>query len=160
MAIMMGGRPTGFFFISARASETTYDVCHGCERVNTVNKTATMMAFAFLLFAASLDTRAWGQDFEGWCYPDSGEFGFHLPIEPGKENARPAEAGCTMTSPVPIRGMSAILYDTKCNFDGAKYPPYREMLVRTQDGALLLSGDSPDGLVGVVRLVRCDAPIQ
>ncbi|MCC5985881.1 MAG: hypothetical protein JJU42_16110 [Rhodobacteraceae bacterium] len=56
---------------------------------------------------------------------------------------------CTLSDPVDVRGMDAVLYDATCEGEGETYT-YRMMLHRTFDGIAVIS----EGVAS--NLIRCE----
>ncbi|AHM05212.1 hypothetical protein roselon_02925 [Roseibacterium elongatum DSM 19469] len=59
------------------------------------------------------------------------------------------ENACTLTDPVEVRGMDAMLFDTQCNGEGVAYDGGRVMLMATRAGIAIISDGS------VVEWTRC-----
>ena len=68
---------------------------------------ATILSLAFTPLAS--------QDLSGWCYPVNECMGEQIPLGSGSYNT--CEETCTLTNPVPVRGMEATLYDEVCQGD-------------------------------------------
>ena len=69
-----------------------------------------------VIFSASLFSgAASAQDLRGWCYPVNECMGEQIPVGSGSYNT--CEETCTLTNPVPVRGMEATLYDEVCQGD-------------------------------------------
>jgi len=112
---------------------------------------AAIVACFTLMGSTSL---AFAQDYTGWCFK----------VEPGgclEEDIRiegrryyTCESTCTLTNPVPVRGLDAVLFDVVCNGDwGSRID--REIFLKYRDGfdreKLMNIGRS-----GAEELVRCD----
>ena len=69
-----------------------------------------------VIFSASLFSgAASAQDLRGWCYPVNECMGEQIPVGSGSYNT--CEEICTLTNPVPVRGMEATFYDEVCQGD-------------------------------------------
>jgi hypothetical protein len=59
------------------------------------------------------------------------------------------ESSCTLTDPVTVDGMDAVLFDTACMGEGTEYDGGRVMLMATRDGLAIIRDGS------VVEWTRC-----
>ncbi|AZL59777.1 hypothetical protein EI545_13595 [Tabrizicola piscis] len=84
---------------------------------------------------------------EGWDCQSVGQDGGALAVQgdvfTGVENQ------CSLTNPVPVTGMDAILYDAQCAGEGESYS-YRIMLMRLPEGIAVIQ----DGSVSELRTCR------
>lgn len=81
---------------------------------------------------------------EGWDCRSVGSDGGALAVREGVFHG--VESACQLTNPVEVNGMSAVLYDAKCNGEGESYAK-RMMLMRVPEGLAVVE----DGFVTVLR---------
>jgi len=117
---------------------------------------AAIVACFTLIGSTSL---AFAQDYTGWCFDveEGGCLSDDIRIEGRRYDT--CESTCTLTNPVPVRDLNAVLFDVVCKGDWGslttreiflKYPPADTDYPDSQQKLMKI------GRYGAEELVRCD----
>jgi len=154
-----GGRPkeTGLQTNPVISPPTLSEMAIDKHLADRARKLAAIVACFTFMGSTSL---AFAQDYTGWCF-DIGAGGClteDIPIEGSRYFT--CEETCTLTNPVPVRDLDAVLFDVICDFDGQwqyservmflKYPPFDPNYPDSQQKLMKIDR------YGTEELVRCD----